>query len=194
MLWKRNNCSRMSAESKRWALGNFFPCEFGVYSSYQKCRGDSESPECTDLEVWQIPIFCAAKWQIPIFRAAKHVFFRKSPLRSGSPYVPKKCKEPDSCSPLHDVGKTWQIRTEKYFSSAQHFFPIDMLERWQYVCRVKITCTILPTNRFDSTTMNLMRCFINWISLRILCRSRNTQPHLKEKYYTHEWAMSHMNL
>ena len=79
-------------------------------------------------------------------------FFRKSPMRSGSPYTStQKMHRPGSCSPLHfDVGNTWQIRTEKWISNAQRFLSTDMLERWPYDCRVKITCTILPTNRFDS--------------------------------------------
>jgi len=54
-----------------------------------------------------------------------------------------------------------------------------LLERWPQVCRVKITFTVLPTNRFVSTTKISMKYVVNWISLRIRVRSRNTQPHLK---------------
>ena len=56
-----------------------------------------------------------------------------------------------------------------------------LLERWPQVCRVKITCTKLPTNRFVSTTKISMKCVVNWIPLRIRVRSRNTQPHLNMK-------------
>jgi len=52
-----------------------------------------------------------------------------------------------------------------------------LLERWLQVCRVKITCTKLPTNHFVSTTKLSMKCVVNWIPLRIRVRSRNTQPH-----------------
>ena len=44
-------------------------------------------------------------------------------------------------------------------------------------------CTVLPTNRFVSTTKISMKCVVNWIPLRIRVRSRNTQPHLN-KYYS----------
>jgi len=53
-----------------------------------------------------------------------------------------------------------------------------LLERWPHVCRVKITCTKLPTNRFVSTTKNSMKYVVNWIPLRIRVRSRNTHPTL----------------
>jgi len=36
--------------------------------------------------------------------------------------------------------------------------------------------------RFVSTTMNSMKCLVNWIPLRIRFRLRNTQPHLQIKY------------
>ena len=51
--------------------------------------------ECTDLEVWPIPIFRAAKWQILIFRAAKHVFFFGSRQCAAVLHkqVPKKCTD-----------------------------------------------------------------------------------------------------
>ena len=50
-------------------------------------------------------------------------------------------------------------------------------------CRVKITCTKLPTICFASTTKKSMKCVVNWIPLRIRVRSRNTQPHLKAFSY-----------
>jgi hypothetical protein len=42
-----------------------------------------------------------------------------------------------------------------------------MLERWQHVCRIKISFTLLPTNRFVSTKTNLMKCLVNWNLLRL---------------------------
>ena len=57
--------------------------------------------------------------------------------------------------------------------------PAALLERWPQVCRVKITCTKLPTNRFVSTTKIPMKYVVNWIPLRIRVRSRNSDPHIK---------------
>jgi len=44
-------------------------------------------------------------------------------------------------------------------------------------CHVKITFTLQPIKSFSSTTMNSMKCLVNWNPLRIRVRSRNTQPH-----------------
>jgi len=54
-----------------------------------------------------------------------------------------------------------------------------LLERWPQVCRVKITFTVLMTNRFVFTTQISMKCVVKWIPLRIWVRFTNTQPHLK---------------
>jgi len=113
------------------------------------------------------------------FLRAKHVFFLKSPLRSGSLFAgTKKVLRPGSQTPLHfDIWSIQQIRSEIYFSSIGRLLPADMLERWPLVCRVKITFTLLLTNCF--TTMISMKCLIYWILLRIRVRSRNNQLHLK---------------
>ena len=62
---------------------------------------------------------------------------------------------------------------------AERLLPVDILERWPQVCCVKITFTLLQTNRFVSTKTNLMKCLVNWIPMRIYVPSRNTQPHLR---------------
>ena len=56
-------------------------------------------------------------------------------------------------------------KSEKSFPIARCLLPADMLERWLHVCcvRVKITFTIIPTNCFVSTTMNSIKCPVNWI-------------------------------
>jgi len=54
-----------------------------------------------------------------------------------------------------------------------------LFDRWLQVFRVKITFTVLPTNRLVSTTKKSIKCVVNWIPLRIRVLSRNTQPHLK---------------
>ena len=50
---------------------------------------------------------------------------------------------------------------------------------WPHVSRIQVTFGLLPTNLFVSTRTNSMKCLVNWISLRICVRSRNTQPYLK---------------
>jgi len=56
---------------------------------------------------------------------------------------------------------------------------VTLLKRWLQVCPVKITFTILLTNRFVCTTKMSMKFVLNWIPLRIRVRSRNSQPHRK---------------
>ena len=47
-------------------------------------------------------------------------------------------------------------------------------------------CTKLPTNRFVSTTKKSMKYVVNWMSLRIFVRSRNTQPYFhKTNHHNH---------
>ena len=82
-----------------------------------------------------------------------------------------------SDSPLYFVlGNIWQIRSQKWSASAWCLLPAHMLERWPYVCSVKMTFTLLQTNRFVSTTTNSMKYLVP-LSIRVC--SRNAQPHLK---------------
>jgi len=67
---------------------------------------------------------------------------------------------------------------EKQKASARRLPPTALLERRPQVCRVRITFTVLQTNRLVSTTNFSMKCVINWIPLKIRVHSRNTQPHL----------------
>jgi len=92
----------------------------------------------------------------------------------------KAVHSPRSLSPLHfDIRNIQQICLEKLCPSAQRLFSATLLERWPQVCRVKITCTKLPTNRFVSAEQISMKYVANWIPLRIRVRARKTQPHLK---------------
>jgi len=120
----------------------------------------------------------AAQYLIPFFPAGAKRFFRKSPLCSGSLLAStKKVHRPRSQPPLlFDIGNMWQIRSEKYFSSARRLLSPALLERWPQVCRVKITFTVLLTNSFVSTTKKSTKCVVNWIPPRMRVRSRNTQP------------------
>jgi len=47
---------------------------------------------------------------------------------------------------------------ENLNASAQRLLPADMLERWPQVCRVKITFTLLLTNRFIPMKKKSMKC------------------------------------
>jgi len=119
----------------------------------------------------------AAQCQIPIFSAGETRFFRKSPLRSGSLFAStQKVHRPRSQSLLHlDIRDIWQIRSEKYVSSARRLLSAALLERWPQVCRVKleITFTVLPMNRSVSTAKKSIKCVVNWILLRIHVRVKN---------------------
>ena len=47
-----------------------------------------------------------------------------------------------------------------------------LLERWPH----EITFTVLPTNRFISTTKSSMKCVVNWVPLRICVRRGIPNP------------------
>ena len=81
------------------------------------------------------------------------------------------------CTDL-DLSLLYILISATYSKFARRLLSAALLERWLQVCRVKITFTRLPTNRFLSTTKISMKCVVNWIPLRIRVRSRNTQPHL----------------
>jgi len=50
-----------------------------------------------------------------------------------------------------------------------------MLERWPHVCCVKITLQVLLAKYLISTEMNLMKCLVDWIPLRICVLWRNVR-------------------
>jgi len=92
----------MSAGSKRRAPGNCLFVQIWYMFLSSNCTGDSDllifkSVYFLDIFVWT----SAVQWQIRIFCAVKHVFPRKSPLRSGYLFaglctqVHKKCTDLD---------------------------------------------------------------------------------------------------
>ena len=109
-------------------------------------------------------------------------FFRKSPLRCGSPSAsPEFYTDLDlSLFYILILGTYSKFARKNNFLSLGVCFPAGQLKRWPQVCRVKITCTLPSTNRFVSKTKISMKCVVNWKPLRICVRSRNTQPHLNE--------------
>jgi len=113
-------------------------------------------------------------------------FNRKSALRSRIPSAsPEVGRRPRSDFPLHfNSQNIYQIRMETSNASARRLPPAALLERWPQVCRVTITFTLLPANRFVSTTTNSMKCVAKWTPLRLRVRLRNTQPHLKGLFYS----------
>ena len=62
------------------------------------------------------------------------------------------------------------LHARKQNASARRLLATDILERWPHICRVKITFALLPTNSSVSTTMNSMKCLVNWIPL-MFCAS-----------------------
>jgi len=114
-----------------------------------------------------------------IFPASKHVFYQKSPLRLGSPNASHEAVADQDLSLLYNLilGKYSKFTRKNNFLALGACFPPDLLE--PQVCRVKITFTNLPTNRFVCTTKISMKSVVKWILLRVRVRSRNTQPLLK---------------
>ena len=111
----------------------------------------------------------------------------KTPFLSGSRHCtsvlqtqfPKLCTDLHLCLLYILILGTYSNFARKNHFLARRLLSAALLECWLQVCRVKITFTILPTNRFVCTTKKLMKCVVNWILLRIRVRSRNIQPHLK---------------
>jgi len=83
--------------------------------------------------------------------------------------VPKWCTDLDRTLLYILIHRTYtKFVRKKTNAGARRLLPAAiMLERWPHVCRVKITFTVLPTNRFVFTTTNSMKCLVNWIPLRI---------------------------
>jgi hypothetical protein len=152
-----------------------------------KCRGDWDLSLCTFWVPVHFLSICikrtTTQCQTSIISAGEtRFFFRKSPLRSGSPYASTKKWWDLNLSLLYllILGTYGKFARRNNFLALGVCFPQPwLLECWPQVCRVKITFILLPTNRFVSTTTNLMKCLANWIPLRIRVCSRNTQTHLK---------------
>jgi len=89
--------------------------------------------------------------------------FWKSALRSGILFAsPKAVQRPRLNTTLHfDAQNIYLIRMMKQNASARRLFSAALCELWPQVCRVKITFTLLPTNRFVSITTNSMKCIVN---------------------------------
>ena len=107
--------------------------------------------------------------------------------------VPKLCTALDlSLLYILILGTYSTFARKNNFLALGVYCPAAPLERRPQVCRVKITCTKLPTNRFVSTTKISMKYVVNWIPLRIRVRSRYTQPHLNVSYSSC-WGYSLIN-
>jgi len=192
VILTRQTCGQRSSravESKRRGIGNYFSSEFAICSSYQNVE-ETEIQVCTQLRYLRLENRSAMATS-----EKKNVFWSRKnrilPLRCGSPNASTEVVHSSrSQSPLHfDMRNIQQIRSGKQFPSARRLLSAAFLERWPQVCRVKISCTKLLTNRFVSTTKNSMNYVVNWIPLRIRVLSRNTQPHVKgstKAYQRHE--------
>jgi len=103
--------------------------------------------------------------------------------------VPKLCTDPDlSLLYISMMGTYSKFARKNDFSALGVRFPqpFSSTGRRPQVCRIKITFTQLPTNRFvpTGTTKISMKCVVNWIPLRICVRSPekySTSPKDREK-------------
>jgi len=107
VILMRQTCSQRSsgaAESKRRALGNYFPERICYMFLLSKCRGDWGLGLCTtSVLAFGQP---QHNGNIRFFLCQKTFFFRILPLRCGFPKEKKEVgKRPRSWSPLHfDIG------------------------------------------------------------------------------------------
>jgi len=101
LMWQTcGQRSSRAAESKRRALGNYFSERICCMFLMSKCRGDWHLCLCTFWVLAKREPLRNAKFRF--FLRPKHVFFRKSPLRSGSLFAStQKVHKPRSKSPLH---------------------------------------------------------------------------------------------
>jgi len=126
---------------------------------------------------WYFKNFCGRITFLSGFR--NHVSFRLSQLRSRFIFG-------GAQSSISISSTFWYLKhiaNSKgkliFKSSARRLLCAALLERWPEVCRVKITFTVLPTNRIVSTTRHSMKRVVNWIQFR----STTTQnPCLFDKY------------
>jgi len=125
-------------------------------------------------------------WRPPFANLAmpnSDFFLRPNEFFSGSRYcaavlfaqLPLKCKDLDFVFlNILKMGTYSKCARECNFQNyfARRSLPADVLEPWSQVCRIKITFTLPPTDRFVSATMNSMKCLVNWIPLRICVRGK----------------------
>jgi len=137
----------------------YFKRNFFVTQLYQLRRGISEVP--------------ALEYFYMIHRGGRFHVRLKNAFPGGILTIASQpSHRPRSQSPLHfDFQNIYQICMRKLDAT-----------RPTALCRVKRpskSClTLLPTNRFVFTTTNSMKCFANWIPMRIRVRSRNPDPTL----------------
>jgi len=80
--------------------------------------------------------------------------------------VPKLCTALDlGLLYILTLGRCSKFVRKNNFLALRVCFPQALFEWWPQVCRVKTTCTKLPTNRFVSTTKISMKCVVNWIQI-----------------------------
>ena len=176
--------SSKTAESKCWALGNYFFERICYMFRMSKCRGDSDLGLCATSGL----AFGEPRRNDKIrFFLPRNTFFSWSRHWASvlQTQVPKLCRDLDfGLLYILILGTYSKFARKNNFLALGFCFPqlcpgkSLLLKRWPQVCRVKNTFTKLPTNYFVSTSS--MKCVVNWISLRIRVRSRNTQPLIRK--------------
>jgi len=177
VILTRQTCGQRSsraAESKRQALGNFFSGQICYMFPISKCRGDWDLGLCTTSGLaFGEPQRSGDFRGKTCFDAGKIEICHCAAVLQTQ--VPKLCTDLDlSLLYILILGTYSKFARKNKFPIARRLLSAALLERWPQVCRVKITFTKLPTNRFVSTTKLSMKYVVNWIPLGIRVRSRNT--------------------
>jgi len=91
----------------------------------------------------------------------------------------------------------WQIWAQIRIANLQDFLALNVcflqtcsIAAGPQVYHVKITFTLLPTNRLVSTTTNSMKYRVNWIPLKIRVGSRNHYTQGGVGYFSNECGFS----
>ena len=156
--------SSRAAESKRRALGNYFPER--IFSRNSSRAGSTQF--C--FEKFRLSPVQGCAWTgnsgwglAQLKKMWEKVFFGEL-----SEWTLAECEWRAAATGLKPRAQ------EKWKTSARRLLSRSHAERWSQVCRVKITFESLLTICFVSTTTNLMKCLVNWIPLNTHVRFEQT--------------------
>ena len=173
VILTRQTCSQrssMSAGSKRQGLAIYFCVRIYHMFLIWKSRRQLDLGLCITsvLANRMPPSICKFRQ----FLRPNMLLNRKSPPRSGFLFASTEVvHRPRSNSLVHfDMRNIQQIWIEKALSVC---FPQQPCNHARALpCRIKITCTLLRTNRFASVKMNSMKYVANWNLPRICHRMK----------------------
>jgi len=160
----------MSAEGKRQELQNYFLERIFYVFLISKSKGDSDSGLCTFEVLAYRELLSNAKfqnfqWPNAFFSWSRHC------TAVLCTQVHKKCTDLNLNFVYNLISGTHGEFTRKFlFLALSVCFPQTCLSVDRRFAASKSCLHYF----FVSATMNLMKCLVNWISLRICVRSRNT--------------------